>query len=266
MKEIDFPKIVLQERDRKIIEFLKSQGAATLEQLLIFFPNYKLASRRIIKLEKAGIIKGYLPVQAVGFNEIKNKYLPVLLDIRLRPSTKIFKLSPIYLGFFTENAKFATRVMTLHQLMLNDVRFYLEKIFKDNLFLNDVDIHFMAKTYNNKEPLVPDLTIISGHFKIAIELERNLKSKSQYSVRMARYSASAYTHVLFFYSKESYLETLINCSRPYRNIGLVDIFTKDMVYSNAFGKLKLHDWLVKIDELKSRSTSESKYKMYQPNQ
>lgn len=265
MQETDFPSIVLQERDKKIINFLKSQGAATLEQLHIFFPNYKLASRRIIKLEKAGVLKGYLPVEAVGFNEIKSKYLPVLLDIRLKQSTKIFKLSPTYLTFFTENAKFATRIMTLHQLMLNDVRFFLEKIFKDNLFLNDVDIHIMAKTYNNKEPLVPDLTIVSGKFKIAIELERNLKSKSQYSVRMARYSASSFTHILYFYTKESYLETLINCSRPYRNIGFVDIFTKDMVYSNALGKLKFQEWLQKIDELNANSTSESKYKMYRPS-
>lgn len=263
METNKFPGIVLQERDKKLIDFLRIQGAATFDQLLVFFPNIKVASRRLIKLEQSGVIKSNLTAKAFGFDEHKFKFFPVLLDLKLKPKTKIFKLSDLYLAYFSKSAKLATKEMTLHQLLLNEVRFFLENIFREHLFLNDVDVHFMSKSFNNKEPLVPDLTITTEKYKIAIELERTLKSKSRYGIRMARFSASSFTHVLFFYAKEDYLETLISCSRPYRNIGFVDVMKMDFVYSNGFGKLKLQDWITKVDELNSSSTSDSKFKMFQ---
>lgn len=175
--------------------------------------------------------------------DCESDYVPSLIEINLNPNSKVFKLSSVFGENFSKSARMSESRMLVHQLMLNEVRLDMEKRIPNSTIRTDLETSQKLQSVGNKTPLLPDLVLENGSLKLAIELERSTKSRSEYISRMSHYSRSQYTHVLFFYSRDKQLDTFIQIVGPYRKIGFVNYFDRDHVFSKYFGTISFTEFL-----------------------
>lgn len=242
--------IILQERDYRILDFLRSQGFATFGQLQgLFFCGKKSCSLRLRSLEVNNYVRA--TTSSEFFKGTGIKYSPLLMGLNIHPLTKIYTLSSVFRRQVSETNRLLKYDLCLHQLMLNDVRINLDHhITGYRLVLNDPQL----KTWSIIDPgrrheFTPDLSYESKNYSIAIELERTVKSLRRYMDRFGYYQSSVYTHVLYVYTAESHLATLLKYAGNSRRFAFAHYLKPNEVFSNVWGHMEINDWIKKLSSV-----------------
>jgi hypothetical protein len=238
--------IRLQTRDIEITSFLRAQGFATFEQLQnMFFRSKVSCSKRLVALQAAGYISSQ---NATDVFKGKKDFTPMVLGLNIHPLTKIYSLSQTFRRQVPETNRLLKQHLVMHQLLLNHVRFKLKDQVEDyNLLLNDPQL----KTWSlidlgRRKEFTPDLSFEFDGHSLAIELERTLKSLNRYMERFAYFQTSSYTHVHYIYVNEGHLPTLIKYAGSSRIFGFSHYLNPTEVFSNAWGYMRLNDWVAKL--------------------
>jgi len=242
----------LTDRDRKIILLLKEQGFATFEQIRNnFFPDKTTASRRLKHLEAFLYIRSELAKNYLAANDKSTSYFPYLMSLGIHPKTKIYYLNSIFRKQFPETNRLLKKDLCLHQIMLNEIRFSLEKTFPDEkLVLNDPDHKLLSEIdLTKRKEFTPDLMILNKKYSIAVELERTAKGMNRYQKKFWYYEDSSFTHVLYFYVNEGHLKALRSYAGLSRKFAFSHYYKPNLVISNTFGHMELIDWVTKLSKL-----------------
>ena len=242
--------IILQERDYRILDFLRSQGFATFWQLqTLFFKSEDSCGLRLRALARGKYLES--TTANLFFKEAGKRFSSILLGLNIHPLTKIYTLSSVFRRQVSETNRLLKYDLCLHQLMLNDVRINLDHhITGYRLVLNDPQL----KTWSIIDPgrrheFTPDLSYESKNYSIAIELERTVKSLRRYMDRFGYYQSSVYTHVLYVYTAESHLATLLKYAGNSRRFAFAHYLKPNEVFSNVWGHMEINDWIKKLSSV-----------------
>ena len=137
-------------RDWELLNFIEEQGFATFRQIeRMFFSNQKsFCSRRLGQLRCSGYLGKRTILEAItGQPKMsKNvKYFPHLLNINLDSRDEIYFINRKYAKAFGRSAKLFKPNMVLHQLILNEVRHFLDEEIPHQIVLNDSKVKISAK-------------------------------------------------------------------------------------------------------------------------
>lgn len=235
--------IILQKRDRDILNFLRNNGFATFSQLRTkFFVSDSTASMRLNALVRANVISKAKFCDLLKEHQNSN-FIPGIIEIAINSNAIVFRLSSIFQDSFTHSSKVSDFRMLVHQLILNEISIYFERQMPGSKAIVDLETWQKLSSIGNSQPLLPDLIVESNENRIAVELERTTKSKIEYITRMTRYSQSNFTHVLFYYTNDRQLELFMSVVGPFRKIGFVNYFDCEHVFSKYFGKISLQEFL-----------------------
>lgn len=246
--------LILQERDRNILDLLRDQGFATFGQVCTrYFPNVKICSKRLRLLEEHKYITSY----KIGdyFTSQRSKgFFPHMLGLGIRSQTQIYQLSRSYRKLVSETNRLLKPDLVLHQLILNDVRFFLEDSISDCRFmLNDPQIKTLSNfSSGRRKEFTPDISIENSDYIIAVELERTVKSLNRYSSRFWFYKDSIYSHVLYYYVNETHLKMIMKQAGQSRKIGFAHYLRPNQVLTVAWGYLTLSEWIAKVQSIKAK--------------
>ena len=244
--------IVLQPRDKKVLDLLRDQGFASFEQLRErYFPNIKRCSKRLRLMEKHNYLKSYTLKEYFAKQDSKG-FFPHLLALGLKGGSKIYILSTTYRKLIPETNRLLKPDLCLHQLILNRVRFFLEDSIADARFmLSDPQIKVLSDfSSGRRKEFTPDISVESSRYIIAVELERTVKSNNRYASRFWFYKDSVYTHVLYYYVNEAHLKMIMKQSGQMRKVGFAHYLRPDQILTKAWGYLSLYEWIEKVSSIK----------------
>lgn len=247
-------KIVLQDRDRKILDLLRDQGFVSFEQILEkFFPNKFSCSKRLKLLEKNQYLQSKT-LKEYFQNENNKGFFPHLLGLGLKGHSKIYFLSRCYRKIIPETNRLLKTDLCIHQLILNNVRFFLEDNVKDARFLlSDPQVKILSEfQLGRRKEFTPDISVEHKNYIMAVELERTIKSKNRYLARFWYYKDSTYSHVLYYYVNESHLSMLLKQAGSARKFGFAHYLRPHQVLSKAWGYLELNEWIEKVQSIRSK--------------
>lgn len=241
-------KIDLQSRDRKLIWYIKEQGVATFEQLnRNFFPGEGSCRKRLHHLIRAGYL------ESVFVNEVfkttkqkqtKSSIMPVVLDLSMKASTKIYRLSQEYRRLWYTNQSLMKRSLVLHQLLVNESLEQVKKTLTANCILNEPEIKILSPySVGRRTEICPDFSFETEKHKIAFEVERVIKSKSRYSRKLLYYRDSLYTQIIYLYSFEKHLPVFLELTKHERKVGLAHYREPNKIYSSFWGPQSLNSFL-----------------------
>lgn len=245
--------IVLQPRDREIIEFLRDQGVASVEQLnTSFFKNHTTCSLRLRKLEKAQIITLHKVRDYLLKDRLNKRFFPIISNINIHSQSKVVTLSDQYLKLVSNTKSLLGSSLLIHQLLLNDIRIFLGETLQGvDFFLNDPQLQVLSDLQPGRlKEFTPDLSIEQNSMKIAIELERTIKAQNRYHARFSYYRDSVYTHVIYYYLDESHLKMIQEAAGQNRKFGFAHYTRPNQVLSKAWGYLTLNEWISKVNSIK----------------
>ena len=239
----------LTERDRKIIDFLRYQAFATSTQLKkYFFNNNGSSIRRLIELENAHYIESKT---AKDFFARDNKFTKIITGPEITSRTKIYYLSKAFRRQVSETNRILKYDLCLHQILLNDVRIKLQNIIQNyELILNDPQLKQMTSVdAGRRKEFTPDLSFEGNEFKLAIEYERLIKSSNRYSQRFGFFQNSSYSHVLYVYSNEEILKTLLDLVGTNRKFAFAHYLNPELIFSNTWGYMEINSWIKKVQSV-----------------
>ena len=224
-------------RDKLIIETLRCQDFCFYKDIKNnFFSSKTSASNRLNKLKEGG----YLVIEDIKPSDIKavidNSSIGLvgrnLKILSLSKSNRLRKRTP-------------SAWKKKHQILLFSVRERLEKILGAEVVFEN-QIRELKETSDNGdyEPL-PDCYIKGEGYKLAVELELNLKSQRRYFLKMSEYQNSRFTHVLYIVSHIKSIPRLLRTFRYKRYIGIAHYSEIETVFSHRYGKQTFSDWLKK---------------------
>ena len=141
----------------------------------------------------------------------------------------------------------------------NIVEVLLNPDFKSTLVLNDPE-HKLLSTVDitKRKEFTPDLTILSGEMCLSVELERTAKNQNRYQEKFWFYEDSSFTHVIYFYVNESQLPNLLKYSGLARKFCFAHYLKPELVFSNIFGHMNIHEWINKINTVEGINKNEIK--------
>ena len=238
-------------RDWELLRFLEEQGFATFQQLRSrFFASKSYCSERVQKLCAFGYI-ARKPLEAFfyknqGKQEIRKGYFPHLLNLNLRPGQDIFFVARDFSEGFGKSKRLFKPSMLLHQLILNDIRSFIEEEVLHQWIFNDPKLKVVSTIQSGRNPeIVPDLSIEDGPLKMAIEVERTPKGKSKYFRRFNFFRDSIYSHVIYYYTDENQLRGLLDRAGRDGKFAFAHYKTPNELYSPTLGVLKIHEFIQK---------------------
>jgi len=252
----------LTERDFDLLRYLMEQGVATARQLTQrFFPTKGAFHKRICALVKEQLVES-VPVTAMKeFSQAS--YFRTSIDLlgtgrSNMAKHRVYRLGARYKKKWPSTAKLSAVHMWRHQLLVNELRFVFEKAFPDGQFLNDPQVleewrlweHWKSGDFSDVP--VPDLTIRSGDRHIAVEVERNLKTETNYFSRFMRYESSQYTHVIYYCESEKVFKTVSKLAKSYEWMACARFGTVHEVYRLMSGWTKLDAFLSEFQWKKER--------------
>lgn len=246
--------LVLQERDQQILGLLRDQGFVTFDQILRrFFPNKFACSRRLNSLLKNGYLKS-TTIRDFFLKNNKKGFFPHLLALGVKGTTKLYYLDSGYRKIIPETNRLLKPDLCLHQLILNDVRFFIEDTLVNTRFLlSDPQVKILSGLqFGRRVEFTPDISVESAKYIIAVELERTAKSLNRYRARFWYYKDSVYTHVLYFYINEAHLKMLLKQAGTSRKFGFAHYLRPNQVLSKAWGYLELQEWIAKVESIQSK--------------
>lgn len=113
------------------------------------------------------------------------------------------------------------------------------------MFENQIrDLKNTLHNGNYVEPL-PDFYLKGENFKLAIELELNVKTRSRYFSKIAEYRRSRFTHVLYVVAHIKKVQRLIKTFQSRKYIAITHYSKLEKVISHRYGNLPLLEWLEK---------------------
>ena len=229
--------MILTKRDKLIISAVKEQDFCFYNDIKNkFFPSAVSASHRLNHLKESG----YICIDNLSSVDFKKK-----LD-----SSSIETLGKRYkvISLPEESHCLRRRVSSwkkTHQLLLFSLKESLRKFLGvEPLFdtrLKDSRYTFYDRGF---EPL-PDLYVHGKDYKLAVELELNLKSKKRYSLKMSDYRKSSYSHVLYVVTEAKKITNLIRHFKHYKYAGIAHYAGLTELVSYRYGNIALLEWLKK---------------------
>ena len=229
----------LSERDKAIMNFIRKQDFCFYKDVLKeFFPSYASCSRRLNKLSK----KGYLVIEA-----IKLKNLIEILDKEslssIKKIHKIVYLNQSHLSKY-EYLRLSRQKIN-HQVLLFSLKEKLQSILKAPVFFeNEIRERKGTLESGGHEPY-PDFYFEGEDFKLAVELELNIKSKNRYDLKTIDYSNSSFSHVLYVVGTLQKKNLLLEFFSYKDGIGIAHYAEPENVFSYSHGKTSLTEWLEK---------------------
>jgi len=241
-------------RDWELLNFIEEQGFATFRQIeRMFFSNQKsFCSRRLGQLRCSGYLGKRTILEAItGQSKMsKNvKYFPHLLNINLDSRDEIYFINRQYAKAFGRSAKLFKPNMVLHQLILNEVRHFLDEEIPHQIVLNDSKVKISAKKEAGRtREVYPDLSYEHGKVKIAVELERTNKARTRYFSKLLTYRLSNYSHVIYYYVQESQREVILSRAGKEKKFAVAHYKKPDELISNIWGVLPLNLFIHRVLE------------------
>ena len=232
----------LSERDKAVMNHIRKQDFCFYKDILTkFFPSYASGSRRLNQLKKSG----YLTIE-----NFKEKNLLKVLDERsltlIKKSNKIVYLQKSHLSNF-EYIRLS-RIKINHQVLLFFLKEQLEKtLLVPAVFDNEIKENRYTLESGDHEPY-PDLFFKGRSFKLAVELELNIKSQNRYDLKLIDYSNSSFSHVLYVVGSLKKKDRLLEYFAYKEGIGISHYGEPGTVFSYSFGKIPLWEWLNKEQE------------------
>lgn len=228
----------LRKRDKLIIETLINQDYCFYKDISRkFYPSDSSASHGLKRLIKGGFIS-VEPVEKVkregslddlSFNFLRNNKKALLLGDKYQVLRA--KVSPW---------------KKTHQLLLFSLKERLEKLLKTRAVFENQIRDLKETLYNGKYEPVPDLYFKGKDFKLAIELELNIKAKRRYFLKMSEYRNSSYSHVLYVTANGKKMDRLIKNFSYGKYIAIAHYLRlEEEIYSKSYGRMKLPEFLNK---------------------
>lgn len=249
--------IVLQDRDRKILDLLRDQGFVSFEQIREnFFSNKFSCSKRLNLLERNQYLQSKT-LKEHFHNENSKGFFPHLLGLGIKGSSKIYFLSSRYRKIIPETNRLLKTDLCIHQLILNKIRFFLEDTVPEaRFFLSDPQVKILSDFQSGRrKEFTPDISVEHKEYIMAVELERTAKSKNRYTSRFWYYKDSTYTHVLYYYVNEAHLNMLLKQAGTARKFGFAHYLRPHQVLSRPWGYLELTEWIAKVQSIKSKNNT-----------
>lgn len=245
------PEIIMSSRDWNLLRYVEEQGFVTFGQIReAFFENISTCSKRL----KLLCYKKYLEKKPIisffkddGELLEKGYYFPHILNLNIRSQQHIYFIGRNYARGFGKSAGLYKKSMVLHQLILSELRNFLVANIDHKQLNNDPFLQILGgiQVGRNKE-IVPDLSFEYDKVKIAIELERSHKSSLTYSKRFIFFRDSIYTHVIYYYTDESILRTLIKKANFDPKFAFAHYKSPNDLVSNVWGRLSLNEFIFKV--------------------
>ena len=228
----------LSERDKTIMNFIRKQDFCFYRDVMRFFPSYSIASRRLNKLSRYG----YLVIEG-----IKSKHFKDILDKEslkfIGHKNKIVYLRKSHLSNY-EYLKLSRQKIN-HQVLLFSLKEKLQSILKAPAFFeNEIREQRGTLESGGHEPY-PDFYFKGEDFKLAVELELNIKSQNRYDLKTIDYSNSSFSHVLYVVGFLKKKDKLLEYFSYKDGIGIAHYAEPENVFSYSHGKTSLTSWLKK---------------------
>jgi Cft2 family RNA processing exonuclease len=238
-------------RDWELLAFIEEQGFASFSQICRrFFSDKKSnCSKRLDKLQffrYLGSKKLFDFFRSGKTNQVKQGYFPHLLNLNISPRQKIYFIHREYARGFGKSSKLFKSSMVLHQLIMNELRVFLDEEIAHKMLFNDPKLQILSSIQSgrNKE-IVPDLSYEYNKVKIAVELERTPKGMIRYFERFSFFRDSIYTHIIYYYTDERQLKNLLKRAGNSPKFAFAHYQFPDELYSPAFGPINLNDFIHK---------------------
>ncbi|MCY4512803.1 MAG: hypothetical protein OXB86_03860 [Bdellovibrionales bacterium] len=228
-------KVRLTGRDKLIIDLLQKQDFCFYSDIKKkFFSSDASACNRLSKLKK----KGYIKIEPLDFSRLRRDIDASSIGLIGR-NLKIIRLS--------NKSHFVTRHPSTwkktHQLLLFSVKERLEDLLQTEAIFENQIRDLKETLYTGKYQPLPDFYLKGEDFKLAVELELHLKTQGRYFLKMAEYSKSSFTHVLYVTTYLKKMNRLIKTFRYKRYIAISHYANVEEVISHRYGKLPLSEWL-----------------------
>ena len=224
----------LTERDKLIIETLRDQEFCFYKDICKrFFPSKSSASQSLKRLIDSGhiILEPIEKFEGNIFDDLsvslfaKNHFV-----VCLRDKYKLMKRTP-------------SVWKKKHQLLLFSIKERLEKLLGTEAVFENQIRDLKQTLYNGDYEPLPDLYLKGENYKLAVELELNLKSQGRYFLKIAEYKNSRFTHVLYVATHIKSLQRLLRTFRYRKYIAISHYSEVENVFSHRYGKQSLLKWL-----------------------
>ena len=226
----------LRKRDKLVIEALINQDYCFYKDICRkFYPSLSSASHGLKRL----IEGGYISVESVKSIK-RNETLDDLSFNFLRNNKKALRLGERYKVL---RGKVSPWKKT-HQLLLFSLKERLERLLGTRALFENQIRDLKETLYNGKHEPVPDLYFKGEDFKLAIELELNIKVKRRYFLKMSEYRNSSYSHVLYVTANAKKMDKLIRNFAYGKYIAVSHyIRIEEEIFSNSYGRMTLLEFL-----------------------
>ncbi len=230
--------VKLSERDKAIMNFIRRQDFCFYRDVVNFFPSYSTASRRLNDLSKYG----YVVIEDIRSRHFKNILDKESLCV-IGENKKIVYLKRSHLSNY-EYLKLSRNKIN-HQILLFSLKERLQSILKTPAFFeNEIRERKGTLESGGHEPY-PDFYFEGEGFKLAVELELNIKSKNRYDLKTIDYSNSSFSHVLYVVGFLKKKDRLLEFFAYKDGIGIAHYAEPENVFSYSHGKTSLIEWLKK---------------------
>ena len=228
----------LKKRDKLIIKTLINQDYCFYKDIeRKFFVSSSSASHSLKRLIK----NAYICIEPVS-NLKNNKALDDLSFSFLRNNKKALFLGERYKVLRRKKSPWKKT----HQLLLFSVRERLEKLLNEKVFFENEIKDLKETLYNGRHDPLPDLYVKGKNFKLAIELELNIKSKRRYFLKMFKYKNSSFTHVLYITAHGKKMDQLIRNFSYGRYLAISHYMSfEHEIFNKSYGRMSLFDFLKK---------------------
>ena len=248
----NYKEIRMLPRDWELLSYLEEQGFATFDQLnhKFFFSKKPSCSMRLKRLSECGYIHKKRLLDFFQSNKrsgVKKGYFPHILNLNIKPNQFIYYINREYALGFGKSGQLFKPSMILHQLILNDMRDFLEKEVVHKLVLNDPKVKILSNIYLGRgSDTVPDLSIEYDHVRIAVEVERTPKGSIRYFKRFGNFMDSNYTHVIYYYTDEPQLKQLLKYAGTSKKFAFAHYRIPNELFSNVFGVIDTNTFIHRV--------------------
>ena len=228
----------LRKRDKLVIEALINQDYCFYKDICRkFYPSLSCASQSLKRL----IEGGYISVEPVK-NIKRNESLDDLSFNFIRNNKKALRLGERYNVL---RGKVSPWKKT-HQLLLFSLKERLERLLNTRVFFENQIKDLRETLYNGKHEPVPDLYFKANGFKLAVELELNIKAQRRYFLKMSEYRNSGYSHILYVTANGKKMNKLIKHFAYGKYIAIAHYMRlEEEIFSNSYGRMTLLQFLKK---------------------
>ena len=235
MKIEEEREMTLTKRDKLIIETLKRQDFCFYKDIQRrFFCSAFSASRRLNYLKQ----HGYILIEPFSALNFKNSLDQTSLEA-VGQNSKFISLSDKCHALRRNTSPWKRT----HQLLLFSVRERLERLLEEEAVFENQIRNLRHTLYDRAFEPYPDFYLKAEDFKLAVELELHLKSRSRYALKMSEYRDSSYSHVLYVVTDAKKINRLIRIFQHRRYIGISHYSKVEEMISYRYGEMPLLKWL-----------------------